>query len=534
MRNPPSRVLLAAAVCVLLLAGVVAPAAGGAVAAPSTPPAQSTAEASDLEPQPLHPTPAAVTSDAAIEQTDDGFDPTTATRIRIEPTPDRDARWVVSVRYALTDEAERTAFETIGDRFQSGEIGPSADLFAGFAREASRNLDRTMQVEGAEREVVVHDDTSSFDVAGEDTVAVGELRLSFVWTAFLAQDGEDLVLGDALTTPDGTWLRSLESGQTLEVSTPDGYTVTSTTASLQENAVVIEGPRTFDADEGVAVVYASTGTPGPPWTLLAAAIVIGALIIAGSIVGYRRRGGLGDDAAGGAVASSPNADASITADAGASKSDADEVGAAGLAADGTDTKRDDATAASDDIEDGTAGEIDDSDGGPDSAESGGVSADAHPTDPTDDAETASDSAERDSGDTADSDDADEPTGESEQTDEVDRSLLSDEERVEYLLDDNGGRMRQADIVSETGWSDAKVSQLLSAMADEERVEKLRLGRENLISLPDSGRPSGGGGEDGGQNDAGGRDTGRDGDGGDRDDAGGRDAGDGDQGDGSAP
>jgi uncharacterized membrane protein len=63
-------------------------------------------------------------------------------------------------------------------------------------------------------------------------------------------------------------------------------------------------------------------------------------------------------------------------------------------------------------------------------------------------------------------------------------LLSDEERVERLLERNGGRMRQADIVGETGWSDAKVSQLLSAMAEADRVEKLRLGRENLISLPD--------------------------------------------------
>ncbi len=44
-------------------------------------------------------------------------------------------------------------------------------------------------------------------------------------------------------------------------------------------------------------------------------------------------------------------------------------------------------------------------------------------------------------------------------------------------------MRQADIVSDTGWSDAKVSQLLSKMAQDDRVEKLRLGRENLISLP---------------------------------------------------
>ncbi|AXG09288.1 helix-turn-helix transcriptional regulator [Haloplanus rubicundus] len=69
-------------------------------------------------------------------------------------------------------------------------------------------------------------------------------------------------------------------------------------------------------------------------------------------------------------------------------------------------------------------------------------------------------------------------------DVVDPALLSDEERVEHLLDQNGGRMKQARIVRETGWSDAKVSQLLSTMADEGRIEKLRLGRENLISLPD--------------------------------------------------
>ena len=70
------------------------------------------------------------------------------------------------------------------------------------------------------------------------------------------------------------------------------------------------------------------------------------------------------------------------------------------------------------------------------------------------------------------------------TDDVDLSLLSDEERIEHLLKRNDGRMKQATIVDEVGWSDAKVSQLLSAMAEEGRVDKLRLGRENLISLPD--------------------------------------------------
>jgi hypothetical protein len=72
----------------------------------------------------------------------------------------------------------------------------------------------------------------------------------------------------------------------------------------------------------------------------------------------------------------------------------------------------------------------------------------------------------------------------EPTPEIDTELLSDEERVEHLLQQNDGRMKQAKIVEETRWSNAKVSQLLSSMAEEGRIEKLRIGRENLISLPD--------------------------------------------------
>lgn len=84
------------------------------------------------------------------------------------------------------------------------------------------------------------------------------------------------------------------------------------------------------------------------------------------------------------------------------------------------------------------------------------------------------------------DDADEATSKmSDETESgpAEAELLSDEERVERLLKRNGGRMKQASIVAETGWSNAKVSQLLSAMAEAGQVEKLRIGRENLISLP---------------------------------------------------
>ena len=61
-------------------------------------------------------------------------------------------------------------------------------------------------------------------------------------------------------------------------------------------------------------------------------------------------------------------------------------------------------------------------------------------------------------------------------------LLSDEERVVNLLEDNGGRMKQVNIVEETDWSKSKVSMLLSDMEDDEEISKLRVGRENIVSL----------------------------------------------------
>lgn len=61
-------------------------------------------------------------------------------------------------------------------------------------------------------------------------------------------------------------------------------------------------------------------------------------------------------------------------------------------------------------------------------------------------------------------------------------LLSDEDRVLKLLEENGGRMRQVTIVEETEWSKSKVSMLLSEMEDEDEISKLRVGRENIISL----------------------------------------------------
>ncbi|MFB6224348.1 MAG: helix-turn-helix transcriptional regulator [Haloarcula sp.] len=65
---------------------------------------------------------------------------------------------------------------------------------------------------------------------------------------------------------------------------------------------------------------------------------------------------------------------------------------------------------------------------------------------------------------------------------ADEELLSDSDRVLRLLEDNGGRMKQVDIVDSTDWSKSKVSMLLTDMEEEGDISKLRVGRENIISL----------------------------------------------------
>lgn len=62
-------------------------------------------------------------------------------------------------------------------------------------------------------------------------------------------------------------------------------------------------------------------------------------------------------------------------------------------------------------------------------------------------------------------------------------FLTDEDRVIRLLESNGGQVRQLDIVEQTEWSKSKVSRLLSRMHDNDQIEKISMGRENLIALP---------------------------------------------------
>lgn len=77
-------------------------------------------------------------------------------------------------------------------------------------------------------------------------------------------------------------------------------------------------------------------------------------------------------------------------------------------------------------------------------------------------------------------------GASDTDDEPPSDLLSNEEQVLQLLDGEGGRLKQQQIAARLDWTAAKTSQVIGDMREEDAVETFRLGRENVVTLPDEG------------------------------------------------
>ena len=302
-------------------------------------------------------------------------EPTTTFEVALQP--DRSADWTVTVTYDLQTDDQQAAFDELATAYQDGTatVGPTASLYENLAAQADAATGREMEIED-----------QSYDAVRRGTT--GRLELSFTWTAFLAaEDEERLVFNDVLSTPSGTWLSTLGENQVLRITTPRGYAITSASEPFADNTVEIEGPRRFDSDDHIRIIFEESVFGAGAIRFVGVAVILAAMIIGVALllnrsdraVRERVLPGNGDDAA------APTATTEEPVD----------------------------------------------------------------TDPP----------------------------------EEDLSLLADDERVERLLERNGGRMRQAAIVEETNWSDAKVSQLLSSMADADRVSKLRIGRENLITLP---------------------------------------------------
>lgn len=70
------------------------------------------------------------------------------------------------------------------------------------------------------------------------------------------------------------------------------------------------------------------------------------------------------------------------------------------------------------------------------------------------------------------------------SDAVEAPDMTDDERVIQMVEEAGGRLKQKQIGERTEWSAAKVSQVTSRLEDDGKIEKLRMGRENIIRFPD--------------------------------------------------
>ena len=80
--------------------------------------------------------------------------------------------------------------------------------------------------------------------------------------------------------------------------------------------------------------------------------------------------------------------------------------------------------------------------------------------------------------------AGDPTSSGDPTSTGGEVLMADEDYVREALAERGGRMRQKAIAEALDWSRSKTSRVLGRMAEDGQVEKLQLGRENVIALPE--------------------------------------------------
>ena len=349
------------------------------------------------------------------------------TTYRIDVQPNGDARWTINRSFRLENASHREGFETIAAQFEAGELtNLTVVSFERAIGMAESSTGREMSMENVTRDARTSGET-------------GQLLVSFTWTKFGYEEDDRIHVDDAFQT-EPQWFPELSERETLIIARPPDYQYNSVSTPVQNGLLRWKGPHTFDSNRPYAVFNpSSTGPPiqgpglenGTP----RAAFVLGGLALVGVLVilGYAAR-------------------------------------VEGLPWQGstTDTESGTSNTAKSTQTDDTA-EVDDS----------------TPTTGAERKTIEGDSSEVDERDRDGAIQGAIPASKGETTkDDIDEELLSDEERVERLLRENSGRMKQARIVEETGGSNAKGSQLLSAMAEEGRIEKLRIGRENLISFPD--------------------------------------------------
>jgi hypothetical protein len=342
------------------------------------------------------------------------------------------ATWRFRYEQRLEADADIENFESYADRFNANET----DSFRNFRERAVALADSGSNVTGREMSA----DRFRRDARIEERPPAGDefgvIEMSFVWSGFATIDGGDVVAGDVFVGglyvgPDQQ-LR-VERGPNLRFESTAPEPDTTAAGTLSESETITWIGETSFADRQPRVVFVERDAEGAPTGTDSEA------------TSTTQPDQPTDDTTGSTGPIVPLVAIGIVIVLGMS---AAFVYRAGLFATGTiETDESPSNRMSDD---------------------GGT--EAGTTTPASDAgagETADGSEGPDEG-------ASHPIAEGE--------FLSDEERVVALLESQGGRMKQVDIVDQTDWSKSKVSMLLSDMESEGTVSKLRVGRENIVSL----------------------------------------------------
>lgn len=387
---------------------------------------------------------------------------TDSTVTRIAVAPNGTATWAVQIRTRLTSDADVADYERFQERFRentSRYLVPFRDRMRGVVADADGSVDRSMRARDFRAETGIQAVPRQW----------GVVTYEFEWVGFAARDGESVVVGDVF---GGQFF--LTENDTLEVVGPGGYAVADADpepAQQESRTVRWFGRRAF-ADDRPSVRF----EPLPTATATAtAASTPGS---GGPTVTDGRTDGTPDEA-GGTGAGDPGTTAPGTSEGGVGDSllvalavltvgilvvgaarywrsgDAGFPGGTGTSASGTGAAADD----------GSTGEV----GGEPETTAGGASA-ATGGRTTDAAGTSG--AADESGD----------GGEDGATGIDPDPVVTDRDRVRRLLTEHDGQLRQSEIVDGLDWSKSKTSRVLSDMAEDGVVEKLRIGRENVIRL----------------------------------------------------
>jgi len=332
------------------------------------------------------------------------------------------ARWTFRFKRTLENDTERRDFRAFADEFDNG----STELYTDFQRRA-----RTLTAEGANATGRPMNATDFSKRAFVNSLGnQGIVEMSFRWTAFapVADDGTvtvaDVFEGGLYIRTDQRLVVTAGPDLRFREASPAPDSITGDSLA-QSGSVTWEGERSFtDKRPRIVLVPPSAATPSPTPGGTAAG-GDGGTTAPPSSPPEGTTPGAGDSGMG----LLPFAGLAAVLVLGLGGAFAYRSGVfGGAAATATDDGGDDEGAAT-------------------AAETGGGGAAASATEPS----------------------------------IPDEELLSDEDRVMGLLDERGGRMKQVEIVEETGWSKSKVSMLLSEMEAEGEISKLRVGRENIIS-----------------------------------------------------